>query len=273
MLGWDEERELALRWQEHGDERALHRLIRSYARLVVKIANRYRKTGIPMDDLVQEGNVGLLEAAGRFDPAYDNRFATYASWWIISTIQYYIMRNVSVVRVMTTNNHKRIYFNLKRLRAQLVADPGSPLSEEDRTRIADELQVSPADVERIDLCLAASDSSLNTLVGNDNFSGAAIERQDTIADDSPSPEILAMELHEARNRATRLDQAMKNLTAREQAIIVHRFLKDEKATLDELGGAFGISKERIRQIESHALRKLQAAMLALVDDPKDLFRE
>jgi RNA polymerase sigma-32 factor len=271
MLEREEERQLGRRWREEGDEEALHRLVESHVRLVVKIAQRYRKSGIPLHDLVQEGSVGLMEAAARFDPEYDNRFATYASWWIASMMQSYIMRNLSVVRAPTTRDHKRIFFNLRRLRASLALNPHGTLGDEMRERIATELKVRVTDVELVDTYLASPDRSLNALVRNAESNGTSTELQEMIADDGPSPEIVVMQCHDARNRAVLLKGAMTTLTHRERQIIEQHFLRETHSTLAELGGAFGVSKQRIGQIEKKALGKVRAAMTRLVEDPSEFF--
>lgn len=271
MLEREEERQLGSRWREEDDEEALHRLVESHMRLVVKFAQRYRKSGIPLHDLVQEGNVGLMEAAGRFDPEYDNRFATYASWWIVSMMQSYIMRNLSTVRAPITRDHKRIFFNLRRLRASLTLNPHGTLGDEMRERIATELNVRATDVELMDIYFASSEKSLNAPVGNAESNGTSTEFQEFIADDGPSPEIVVMQCHDARNRAVLLKRAMTRLTHRERQIIEQRFLRETKSTLAELGAVFGLSKERIRQIEQQALGKLRAAMTRLVDSPSELY--
>lgn len=271
MLEREDERQLGRRWREEGDEEALHRLVESHTRLVVKIAQRYRKSGIPLHDLVQEGNVGLMEAAARFDPECDNRFATYASWWIASMMQSYIMRNLFVVRAPTTRDHKRIFFNLRRFRASLTLNPHGTLSDEVRERIARELNVRATDVELMDIYFASSERSLNAPVRNAESNGTSTELQEMIADDGPSPEIVVMQCHGARNRAVLLKRAMTRLTDRERQIIDQRFLRETKSTLAELGDGFGLSKERIRQIEQKALGKLCAAMTRLVDSPGELY--
>ncbi len=258
---------LARRWREEGDAEALHELVFAYARFVIKIASRFRGYGLPLADLVQEGNVGLMEAAARFDPDRHVRFSTYASWWVIAAIQEYILRNASIVRIGTTAAQKSLFFNLRRLRAQLAENPDGPMSEADRHRIADELSVPVAAVERMEAHLARPDQSLNASIGQDE--GDAF--QDFLVDSGPSPEEIATAHHDASVRAGWIDEALAELTPREREIIAKRFLDDEPSTLAELGARMGVSKERIRQIEAKALGKLRMRIGARTPSRDELF--
>jgi RNA polymerase sigma-32 factor len=259
MLARDDERALLRHWREAGDERALHRLIESHARLVVSIAMRYRRTGLPFDDLVQEGNLGLIEAASRFDLAFDNRFSTYASWWIDSAIQTFVMRNLSIVRLPTASTYRRLWAHARRMRASLLLGPGDALPEEERARLALDLGASPAEVARVDQFLAGAITSLDRPVG-DEAGGRSMTLVDLIADDGPGPEEIVVEGAATRERHRLLGGAMQALNERERVIIFHRFLAEARATLAELGQRFGVSKERVRQLEGQALRKLRQAL-------------
>ena len=261
------EQELGRRWRERRDETALHELIESHARLVVRIASRYRASAAALGDLVQEGNIGLMEAAIRFDPERNTRFSTYATWWIVRMIRNYLMRNASIVRVATTPNQRRVYFNLWRLRAKARTNADGTMSAEDRARIATELDVPLSDVERIDIHFARPDQSLNTTIGEDG----SMELQDFVADVRPSPETVVTGRHDHKTQLAWLGEAMGKLSERERRVIESRFLGDDKTTLAEIGETFGVTKERIRQIERQALVKLRAAMKAHVADGAEIF--
>jgi RNA polymerase sigma-32 factor len=258
LLDRDHESDLGRRWRERHDETALHELITSHVRLVVRIAAGFRGYGLPLGDLIQEGNVGLLEAAARFDPDRNVRFSTYATWWILAAIQDYIVRNASIVRIGTTPSQKSLFFNLRRLRARLGELSGA-MSDEHRRIVAKELNVPLAAVDRMEAHLAAPDRSLNAGVGGVDTD----ELQDNNADEGPSPEEIVIGSHDSALRARWLREAMATLTPRERDIIRHRFLDDDgKTTLAEIGETYGVTKERIRQIEGRALSKLKATLTA-----------
>ncbi len=268
FLERDHELELARRWRDQGDAQALHELVFAYARFVIKIASRFRGYGLPLADLVQEGNVGLMEAAARFDPERDVRFSTYASWWVIAAIQEYVLRNASIVRIGTTAAQKSLFFNLRRLRAQLADSPDGLMSDDDRRRIARELSVPLAAVERMESHLSRPDQSLNATVGAEE--GDAMF-QDFLADDAPTPEEITARRHDTEVRAEWIDDALAELSPREREIISRRFLVDEPSTLAELGSRMGVSKERIRQIEAKALGKLKSRLDERVPDREEFF--
>ena len=250
------EQELGRRWRDRKEEKALHELIESHARLVVRIASRYRASSASLGDLVQEGNIGLMEAVLRYDPERNTRFSTYATWWIVRMIRNYLMRNASVVRVATTPAQRRVYFNLWRLRSKAQITSEGTMTDEDRARIAVELDVPLADVERIDIHFARPDQSLNTTIGQDE----STELQDLVADVRPTPETMVTVRHDHKVQLAWLDEAMSSLSERERRVIESRFLGDDKTTLADIGETFGVTKERIRQIERQALGKLKAAM-------------
>jgi RNA polymerase sigma-32 factor len=263
LLEQDHELDLARRWREKNDERALHELTRAYVRLVVAMAARFRNYGLPMSDLVQEGNVGLMQAAARFEPERLVRFSTYASWWIRSSIQDYILRNWSIVRTGTTAAQKALFFNLRRLRA-LINDVGdATMTLENRQAVATKLGVAEDEVEAMAARLSAADRSLNAPMAE---AGEA-EWQDMLACERATPDEEVMESHDGAKRAAWVATALKALTERELIIIRERRLQDDGVTLETLGKRLGISKERVRQIEHHALKKLRLALLKQVGDP------
>ena len=269
LLERDNEFELARRWREEGDEEALHTLVRAYMRLVVSVAGRFRNYGLPMGDLVQEGNVGLMQAAARFEPQREVRFSTYATWWIRSAMQDYVLRNWSIVRTGTTAAQKSLFFNLRRLRARIEDASGARLGDEGRKSIAEQLGVNLAEVESMEIRLGAHDQSLNaplTETSEDDW-------QDFLPDDRPNPEDVAIGMRDGETRSRWLAEALHELSPREQTIIRQRRLTDEGATLEELGRELGVSKERVRQLESRALNKLRDSISSRMETPLDLLLE
>ncbi len=269
LLERDNEFELARRWREEGDEEALHTLVRAYMRLVVSVAGRFRNYGLPMGDLVQEGNVGLMQAAARFEPQREVRFSTYATWWIRSAMQDYVLRNWSIVRTGTTAAQKSLFFNLRRLRARIEDASGARLGDEGRKSIAEQLGVNLAEVESMEIRLGAHDQSLNaplTETSEDDW-------QDFLPDDRPNPEDVAIGMRDGETRSRWLAEALHELSPREQTIIRQRRLTDEGATLEELGRELGVSKERVRQLESRALNKLRDSISNRMETPLDLLLE
>jgi len=263
LLESERELELARAWREDGDEKALHELTQAYMRLVIAMASKFRNYGLPMGDLVQEGNVGLMQAAARFEPEREVRFSTYASWWIRSAIQDYILRNWSIVRTGTTAAQKSLFFNLRRLRA-LIRDGMEPqLSPESREKIAKELRVEVKDVEHMEGRLFASDRSLNAPMGEDGDG----EWMDLLSDERAHPEDTLIESNTGEVRSEWIKDALKHLNDRELIIIKERRLAEDGVTLESLGKRLGISKERVRQIEHQALKKLKKALLGRYDDP------
>jgi RNA polymerase sigma-32 factor len=257
-LNRDEERELAIAWKKKGDQQALHRITTAHMRLVIAMAVRFRSYGLPLSDLIQEGHVGLLEAAARFEPERDVRFSTYATWWIRAAIQDYVLRNWSIVRGGTSSSQKALFFNLRRLRAK-IGHGGANMTHDLYSQIAQTLGVSPADVASMDARLSGPDTSLNAPLGDEETNGG--ERMDMLVSDAPLPdETVAASIDDERRNAW-LRSALDALSARELAIIRERRLADDGATLEALGEKLGISKERVRQIEARALEKLKAALL------------
>jgi RNA polymerase sigma-32 factor len=263
MLEADHERELAQRWRDDGNERALHELTTAYMRLVVSMASRFRHYGLPLSDLVQEGNVGLMQAAMRFEPEREVRFSTYSSWWIRSAMQDFVLRNWSIVRTGTTSAQKALFFNLRRLRARIGDVGDAVMSAEATSKVAKALRVPERDVEAMAARLSAPDRSLNAPLTEEGDG----EWQDLLADDSAGPEADAMVSHDSAARTELVRDAMRELSDRERLIIRERKLEDDAVTLEALGERLGISKERVRQIEGNALEKLRRALIARVGDP------
>ena len=260
MLERQEEYMLAKRWREHGDRDAAHKLVTSHLRLVTKIARDYRGYGLPISEVISEGNVGLTQAVKRFDPEKGFRLATYAMWWIKAAIQEYILRSWSLVKMGTTAAQKKLFFNLRKLKGQMQAIEEGDLSPEQVTKIATRLGVPEEEVVNMNRRLAAPDSSLNAPVKAEGD----MEWQDWLVDDSPNQEARLAESQELGQRKTMLAAALKQLTDRERHIIVERRLVDEPKTLEDLSAKYGISRERVRQIEVRAFDKLQKAMKNMV---------
>ena len=256
LLTREREFELARRWRNDEDEDALHELITSYTRLVIKIAGKFRNYGLPMSDLVQEGNIGLLQAAARFEPEREIRFSTYASWRIRSAMQDFVLRNWSIVRTGTTAAQKALFFNLRRMRAKHAREVDGWLDPEAKTKIANELRVKVRDVDTMEMRLAANDQSLNATVGENSED----QWQDFLPADGPSPEDIVVEKRDYETRRGWLAGAMEELSTREQTIIKERRLREDTVTLEQLGKRLGISKERVRQIERKALQKLRVSV-------------
>jgi RNA polymerase sigma-32 factor len=259
FLEREEERALAVLWRDNRDERALHRLAHAHMRLVIALAARFRHYGLPVADLIQEGHVGLLEAAARFEPEREVRFSTYATWWIRASMQDYILRNWSIVRGGTSSAQKALFFNLRRLRAKLSRDGQGTGDGKLFATIATAIGVSAADVELMDTRLSGPDISLNAPLVTTDTSGPS-ERVEFLVDDKPLPDELVGDSIDSVRRIDWLRDALTVLSERELRILRERRLREESATLESLGVTLGISKERVRQIENRALEKLRRAL-------------
>jgi RNA polymerase sigma-32 factor len=258
-LAREEEHRLAIRWKEERDQEALHRLTSAHMRLVISIAARFRHFGLSMSDLIQEGHVGLLEAAARFEPEREVRFSTYATWWIRASIQDHILRNWSIVRGGTSSTQKALFFNLRRLRARL-SKGSERMDEPDLYKaIGRALGVSTDDVALMDSRLSGPDASLNAPIIESD--GTSADRQEFIVCEAPLPDETVGDDIDRQRRRDWLNAALHVLNERELKIVRERRLAEDGATLEALGHKLGISKERVRQIESRALEKLRHALL------------
>ena len=259
MLEPEEEFILAKRWQEQGDTEAAHRLVTSHLRLVAKIAMGYRGYGLPLNEIISEGNVGLMQAVKRFDPDRGFRLATYAMWWIRAAIQEYILHSWSLVKMGTTAAQKKLFFNLRKLKGQMQAIDEGDLAPETVKAIAERLDVTETEVVEMNRRLEGGDRSLNVPLRVDSET----DWQDWLVDETASQETQVVEADEFDHRMSLLHRAMGVLNERERHILTERRLKDEPTTLEELSGEYGISRERVRQIEVRAFEKLQRAIKSL----------
>jgi RNA polymerase sigma-32 factor len=249
LLAADEEFMLAKRWREHGDSEAAHRLVTSHLRLVAKIAMGYRGYGLPISELISEGNVGMMQAVKRFEPDKGFRLATYAMWWIRASIQEYILHSWSLVKMGTTAAQKKLFFNLRRAKAQLQVMDDTQFTPEKIARIATDLGVAEQEVVQMNQRLAAPDHSLNAPLRGD---GEGANQEVRLADEQ-----------EFVRRKSLMEAAMKTLNERERQILIERRLSEEPATLEDLSAKYKVSRERVRQIENRAFEKLQKAVRAL----------
>ena len=256
MLEPEQEYMLAKRWREHGDRDAAQQLITSHLRLVAKIAMGYRGYGLPIGEVVSEGNIGLMQAVKRFEPEKGFRLATYAMWWIRASIQEYILRSWSLVKMGTTANQKKLFFNLRKAKSQIQALESGDMNPEQVKTIATRLGVTEQDVVDMNRRLGG-DTSLNAPMRQDSEGG---EWQDWLVDDSASQESVLADSEEKDNRLTALRGALAVLNDRERRIFEARRLQDDPSTLEELSEEFGVSRERVRQIDVRAFEKVQAAV-------------
>jgi RNA polymerase sigma-32 factor len=268
MLAHEEEERLARAWRDKGDQDAAHTLVKSHLRLVAKIAMGYRGYGLPVSELISEGNVGMMQAVKRFDPDRGFRLSTYAMWWIRAAIQEYILHSWSLVKMGTTAAQKKLFFNLRRLKGQMQAIEDGDLQPEHVERIAHLLDVPEQDVVNMNRRLSSPDNSLNAPIKLDGEG----EWQDWLVDDADSQETVLADREELTGRKALLATAMKTLTERERHIMAERRLKDNPTTLEDLSQHYNISRERVRQIEVRAFEKLQKAMKAQVAEQRQAAR-
>lgn len=256
MLEADEERELLRRFRETRDPDAAERLVGSHLRLVIRIARDYRGYGLPFGDLVAEGYLGLMQALDRFDPEHGVRLATYASWWIRAQVQEFVLRSQSLVKMGTTAPQKKLFYNLRRLKAEMGELGEGDLPQEAVAKIARTLEVPEGDVVEMNRRLLAGDASLNSMTGVEGD----LEWQDRLIDEGQNPEEITLERDELAKRRALLAEGLDRLSARERDIVRERRLREEPLTLEQLSDRYNISRERVRQIEVRALEKLRAAM-------------
>jgi RNA polymerase sigma-32 factor len=255
LLDAETEVDLIVRWRDGRDAKALDRLVTSYQCLVNKIAARYRASGVPMEDLIAEGNVGLMHAIGRFEPERGFRLSTYAMWWIRAAISDFALNASSMVRVVSSDRQKRIFFALRRMKARLACAERERVSDESVERLADDLAVAPAEVAEIRDWMDGRDLSINVAAGFDN--DGCEEWQDFLIDETTNPEAAVIAEDEANKRRGLMDRALETLDDRERQIVVSRQLSDDPCKLSTLGERYGVSRERVRQIETRALQKLR----------------
>ena len=256
MLDAEEEYMLAKNWRENGNLKAAHKLVTSHLRLVAKIAMGYRGYGLPVNELISEGNLGLMQAVKKFDPDKGFRLATYAMWWIKAAIQEYILRSWSLVKIGTTTAQKKLFFNLKKIKSQIAPNTEGDLRNEDVKNIAERLDVSEDEVVSMNRRLAGKEHSLNAPIGEDGD-----EWQDWVIDQNMDQELKVAQQEEMEQRKDLLTESIRILNDREKEILYSRRLTDNPSTLEELSKKFKISRERIRQIENKAFEKLQKHML------------
>ncbi|ABQ66433.1 RNA polymerase sigma factor RpoH [Rhizorhabdus wittichii] len=265
LLTAEEEYMLAKRFQEHGDPEAATRLVTSHLRLVAKIAMGYRGYGLPASELISEGNIGLMQGVKKFEPDRGFRLATYAMWWIKASIQEYILRSWSLVKMGTTAAQKKLFFNLRRMKSQLEAFEDGDLKPEDLKKIATDLGVSEEEVTSMNRRMSmGGDASLNVSMNEDGEG----EWQDMLVDQGPLQDERLAEVEEKSVRHNMLNEALAALNDREKHILVERRLVDEPKTLEELSQVYGVSRERVRQIEVRAFDKLQKAMMRIAGEKR-----
>lgn len=263
ILPSDEEQTLAVRWRDHGDVDAAHKLVTSHLRLVAKIAMGYRGYGLPVADLISEGNIGLMKAVKKFEPERGFRLSTYAMWWIRAAITEYILRSWSLVKTGTLSAQKKLFFGLGRIKAKLNMLEGGELDVDQARLVAENLDVSEKDVIEMDRRLSSRDLSLNAPRSHEDGEGS--EFQDGLIDESPSPESLTADREESDYRMGLLEKAMDQLNDRERHIISERRLSDDPMTLEDLGRIYGVSRERIRQLEERAFKKIRVAIQEMTE--------
>ena len=257
MLDAEEEYMLAKNWRENGNLQSAHNLVTSHLRLVAKIAMGYRGYGLPVNELISEGNLGLMQAVKKFDPDKGFRLATYAMWWIKAAIQEYVLRSWSLVKMGTTTAQKKLFFNLKKLKSQIAPNQDGDLKDDQVKEISKRLDVDSSEVINMNRRMMGQEKSLNDPIK----SGETDEWQDWLVDDSLDQELVISQKQEYDDKKELLKNAMKILNEREKEIILARRLKENPVTLDELSKKYGISRERIRQIETKAFEKLQKSMI------------
>ena len=258
LLTADEEYMLAQRFREHGETEAAHQLVTSHLRLVAKIAMQYRGYGLPVSDLISEGNIGLMKAVKKFEPERGFRLSTYAMWWIKASVTEHVLRSWSLVKMGTMAAQKKLFFSLRKAKARLQILDAGELEPEQAEALSKQFGLSAEDILNMNRRMSARDYSLNAPVSED---GDSVEFMDTLVDESPSPEAIVAQREEAGIHNEMLQAALAELPERERHIFVERRLKDDPMTLEQLGAVYGISRERVRQLEVRAFEKVQKAVI------------
>jgi len=261
ILEKEVEQSLARRWRDEGDTDAAHQLVTSHLRLVAKMAMKYKGYGLPVADLVSEGNIGLMKAVKKFDPEMGFRLSTYAMWWIKASITEYILKSWSMVKLGTVASQKKLFFSLRSIKSRLNILDAGELTPDQAQQLSDRMNVSADEITNMNRRLSSRDLSLNAPLSVDN---EGMEFQDTLVAEGPSPERLVADAEEQSHHGAILMRAMQDLPDRDREILAERRLSDEPQTLDELGKRYGISRERVRQLEVRAFEKVQAAVQAAV---------
>jgi RNA polymerase sigma-32 factor len=259
VLSAEEEYMLAKRFKEHGESNAAHKLVTSHLRLVAKIAMQYRGYGLPVADLISEGNLGLMKAVKKFEPDKGFRLSTYAMWWIKASVTEYILRSWSLVKMGTMAAQKKLFFSLRKAKRNLEISDMREIDPENAKILSKQFGLSASDIVNMDRRMTARDLSLNAPMSHEED---AMEFQDTLIDEGPSPEVMMGDREEASVRNGLLKNALRELTDRERHIFVERRLRDEPITLEELGKSYGISRERVRQLENRAFEKVERSIRA-----------
>ena len=261
MLEKEEEHMLAVRWRDKGDSEAAHKLVTSHLRLVAKMAMNYRGYGLPVADLVSEGNIGLMKAVKKFNPDLGFRLSTYAMWWIKAAITEYILKSWSMVKLGTVASQKKLFFSLRSLKGRLNILDSGELTPEQADRLSEQMNVSADEIIKMNRRLSSRDLSLNAPLVRDE---EGMEFQDTLVEEGPGPERQVADAEEFSHHSSILRGVIETLPEREREIIIERRLKEEPKTLEQLGQKFGISRERVRQLEVRAFEKVQKAVTAAV---------
>ncbi|MAH84738.1 MAG: RNA polymerase factor sigma-32 [Rhodospirillaceae bacterium TMED8] len=262
ILEREEEQALAIQWRDKEDVDAAHKLVTSHLRLVCKIAMGYKGYGLPMADLVSEGNIGLMKAVKKFDPGKGCRLSTYAMWWIKAAITEHILKSWSLVKLGTVASQKKLFFSLRSIKARLGVTDGGELSDENAQLVSEQTDVSVSDVINMNRRLGSRDMSLNAPISQEEETATF---QDTLVSDGPSPEAALADVEEFGYRNTILKKALQDLPKREREIFIERRLSEEPQTLEELGSVYGISRERVRQLEARAFDKIRKTVRAEAD--------
>lgn len=267
ILEKNEEFELISRWQKHQDQDALKKILNSYLRLAVSYAKKYTYYGIPIDDLIHEGVLGIMHALDKFDISKDFRLSTYASWWVRASIQDYILKNWSIVKTGSTASQKQLFFNLKKIKQQILEVSKEYLGQKEIDEVSNMLKVKPFEIQTMESRLTSGDVFFNQPIGDEDGN----DLMSIFPDNSPNPEDITEDLNDNKSKSKWLSKAIDTLSDREQIIVKSRKLLEKSLTLDELGKNLKISKERVRQIETRALEKLKKSILQISQQEKEFF--